>query len=53
MSLQFSTEKALFKVVYNSISRSDMLTVEELAKYSAVTETTMKAEQLIEQLCNT
>ena len=53
MSLHFSTEKALFEVVYSFISRSDMLTVEELVKYSAVTETTMKAEQLTEWLFNT
>ena len=52
MSLHFSTRKALFEVVYSFISRSDMLTVKELAKYSAVTETTMKAEQLMKQLCN-
>ena len=30
-----------------------MLTAEELAKYFAVTGTTIKAEQLIKQLCNT
>ena len=48
MSLHFSTEKAFFKVVYSFIFRSDMLTVEELTKYSAVTETTIKAEQLTE-----
>ena len=47
MSLHSFTEKAFFKVVYSSISRSDILTVEELAKYSTVTETTIKAEQLI------
>ena len=48
MSLHFSTEKAPFKVVYSFISRSDMLTAEELVKYSAVTETTIEAEQLTE-----
>ena len=53
MSLHFSTEKAPFKVVYSFISRSDMLTVKELAKYSAVTGTTIEAEQLMKQLCNT
>ena len=53
MSLHFSTEKALFKVVYSFISRSDMLTVKELTKYSAVMKTTIEAEQLMKQLCNT
>ena len=52
MSLHSSIKKALFKVVYSFISRSDILTVEKLIKYSAVTETTTEAEQLIKQLCN-
>ena len=52
MSLHSSTEKAPFEVVYSFISRSDMLTAEELAKYSAVTGTTAEAEQLTEQLYN-
>ena len=52
MSLHSSTEKALFKIVYSFIPKSDMLTVKELAKYSAVTRTTIEAEQLTEQLHN-
>ena len=52
-SLHSSTGKAPFKVVYGSIPRSDMLTAEELAKYSAVNRTTTEAEQLTEHLCNT
>ncbi|SLM37369.1 transposon tf2-1 partial [Lasallia pustulata] len=52
-SLHSSTGKAPFKVVYGSIPRSDMLTAEELEKYSAVNGTTTEAQQLTEHLCNT
>ena len=52
-SLHSSTGKAPFEVVYGSIPRSDMLTTEELEKYSAVNGTTTEAEQLTEYLCNT
>ena len=52
-SLHSSTGKAPFEVVYGSIPRSDMLTAEELAKYSAVNKTTTEAKQLTEHLCNT
>ncbi|SLM36152.1 Ribonuclease H-like domain [Lasallia pustulata] len=52
-SLHSSTGKAPFEVVYGSIPRSDMLTAEELKKYSAVNGTITEAKQLTEHLCNT
>lgn len=48
-----STAKAPFEVVYGFVPRSDMLTAEELVKYSAVNGTTTEAEQLTERLRNT
>lgn len=47
------TVKAPFEVVYNSVPKSDMLTAEKLAKYSAVNRITTEVKQLTEHLHNT
>lgn len=48
-----STGKAPFQVIYGTIPQSDMLTAEEVAKYSAISGTTTEAEQLTENLRST
>ena len=53
ISLHSSIRKALFEVIYECISQSDMLTAEKVIKYSAVNRIATEAKQLTEHLCNT
>ncbi len=45
-----STGKALFEIVYGEIHRSDLLTLDEVQKYSATRESSTEGESLIERI---
>ena len=48
-----STKKAPFEVVYGSIPRSDIITTNEVAKYTAAKKASVKAEDLADRFRNT
>ncbi len=50
VAVHSSTWKALFEIVYEEISRSDMLTLDEVKKYRATRGSSAKGESLIERI---
>ncbi len=50
-SVHSSTGRVLFDIVYKEVLRSDMLTLDEVQKYSATRESSAEGESLIERIC--
>ncbi len=48
-----STGRAPFEIVYGEVPRSDMLTLDEVQKYSFSRGSSSKGESLIERICTT
>ena len=53
IAVHSSTGKAPFEIVYGEIPRSDMLTLDEVQKYSATRGSSAEGESLMERICAT